>query len=322
MKRVLGSVLTLVSVVTLSGCDQKILDMDPQEVLRKMTVRMLEVETSSFEGEVNLEAGGANEGVDLEIKMKGRSDKSDEDNQKSEVEMEVEGKITGPETEFAGGLKFEMVQMGQEMFFKLESLDLEGEEAVMINQLVSMFLGQWFKIGADMLPLVATGFLESNDEQKALMNEVRKLASETDFFKLEKDHGIEQMGGEETVHFSVRLDRDGAKKFLQLVGMQMGTVIPDADLAQLDVMLDSLTEGIDLWIDTDDFDVMKMQMALVGQFEGEDGDADFDMRVEVEMSDHGEKMQIEEPEGAQDFNPLMMMGGLGGMEGLEGMGEL
>jgi hypothetical protein len=150
-----------------------------------------------------------------------------------------------------------------------------------------------------------SGVAEENMTEQELA--LKNLIKETTFFKDAKYIGEEEMGGVATYHYTAVLDKVALKKFMVDFIVVMGNPeLTEAELKDLDDMLATIELSSEFYVGVDDI----IARGMKGDFtlNSQDGGV-VTLNFSIELSKLNEAVVIEVPEGAKEFDPMMLLGG-------------
>ncbi|MCX6807876.1 MAG: hypothetical protein NTZ80_03735 [Patescibacteria group bacterium] len=308
IKKLLSATLVSCCILTLAGCGDKT-KQDPIEVLSKMTEKVVDLESGVFDASFSIAGNSPESKVDLQFKLTGKEDKSDLAKPAFDINANVKGSVEMKEGKYAGEIGAEIIQKDKSLYFKLNDIKMDGEMAMLVNLMADGYKGKWYEMPTS--TLLGDANMQKLDKQEEMMQAVRDVIAETPLFDLRRDNGIEKINDIDSFHYTVGLNRDGVKQLARKMMELSGEKVYDEEMRDLDAQLDTLNQDIDLWIDIEDYYLMKLSMNVVGS-DPEDEKSSYDVRLTVNMTEHDESIDVEEPEDAATFDPSMLAQGLFG----------
>lgn len=257
----------------------------------------------SFGGEMVAEG----EAVDFDILYSGQQDNTDKAKPKFTMAMDIGISVEEFENQ---SVKGEIRSDGESLFFVLNEISDFGGE--LPTEMVEPFVGQWYSLSltddliGDVSPFSTMSMYDEEnmtDEQKELL----ALYEDTEFFK-----DVEFVKTEDgyDVYTGV-LDKNAAKKFIKKAIEMQGQSLTGAEEEEFYKFMESVDLDIMMYVDVAENALTKATgtMTMTGM-EGIDGDFDFAM----EFMNLGEPVVIEAPADAKEFDPMMIMGAMMGMD--------
>ncbi len=271
-----------------------------QKILNSSMMAMNDVESYSFEGDVNVSfTEGDKEGFSLAMKFDGQADGSDTDNIKSSFNIKPE--ITISEEGGSEDISFDFSvksfgKIGEETaYFKLNDFDL-GMAGMMYGEMIVPYKNKWYFL--DMKELrEESGFpLEENDfDFKKVVEEIKDISKKYEMIKFQKDLGDTEINDIDVYHYQVEIDSEAVFDFyIKVLEISPSEIIENkslkedkspnpADALKIDkeeiiTVLDEVLANIktEIWIGKDDKMIHKMAMS--GKF-----DEEFMERLEEKM---------------------------------------
>jgi len=138
--------------------------------------------------------------------------------------------------------------------------------------------------------------------------QIKELAMKTNFFKDVTYVGEEKIMGENTKKYSAVVNKEGIKTFT-VEAAKLDANIPDpseSDLAEFDAFLETFDLNAELFIGVND----NMMRGINGELTmrpAEGGSAL--INFEFSLGKINEEVVIEAPVGAEEFDPMMLLGG-------------
>lgn len=295
MKKIVASLLLL--SVLISGCN--LFKTSPQEAVNDGMDKLAEVEKMSsklvMSGTVQAPAGEKPSKVTFSVDMSGKTDVSDKASPKFDMKLAVN--ISADE--LGGSGEFLVRSVDKKIFINLAKLDIPGPAGeAMKTQLGSLLNTWWFIPLDDNNPI---GKL--TEDQK----EIQEKFKSTKFFVNAKEDGEEEVVGVKSLRYRVDLDKEALKKFiLDIAHVSGNQLAPTEEQAISDSLKDVEFSGA-VWIG-DDKALHRIRGTLAIQPKQGPSTS---FEIDYSAWDFGKDAAISVPEGAQEFNPLMLFPVLG-----------
>ncbi|MBT4722239.1 hypothetical protein HN958_02750 [Candidatus Falkowbacteria bacterium] len=295
-----GLVFVCVLVLGLSGCIKK----SPEKVVKLMFSKLSEVQSYSLDAEVNLDGKftdvtsmnllGQKKPGSIEINVSGNFDSSKDENMVYDVTADIDLKIDGKDDNINGNVRF----VDDNFFVKLNNVpDAEGTSFDNLK-------GTWYKFDLNALTSMAP---EQSDEDvdKAKLKKMKKLLKDVDFIDIVKNHGVEDVNGHSTYHYTVKINEDEMEDFfVKSYKIMEEEEMGELELTQLQDNLERWSEiDLDVWIGKSDYLLYKINAG--GSMVSIDGT----MKVELtaEIDNYNETVEIEAPSDAKEFSLMDLM---------------
>lgn len=307
-------VLSLLMIPLLSGCFKK--DQEPEltfdEVMRNAKQATMDIEFGGLQVDFSVKGQDAGEKIEGEGQIEFSFDRTD-DSPEQLLRFVGQGEMQSVEGRKGLDIDVSFLEVRgvvqDELYMRLKKLNLpENPNFEVIQPLLQVYLGEWFKIPPQQLPETFQEF----QRQQALLQEERERAKEifvsTKLFNLQQYHGVEKAGKEkkEAYHYSIDLNEEGVKNYQQQVAQVLGQGQLTVEELQQVVVGIKYIQSIEVWIDTQTFRILQGKLTLVGDdlLQGFDGQA-IELTVEVEMEgDFSTPVVLEAPEEHFDLDAL------------------
>ncbi|MBN2306967.1 hypothetical protein JXD20_03200 [Candidatus Peregrinibacteria bacterium] len=321
-------ILMLVSIFLLSACGDKL--EDPETVIHKAKEAVTDI--ASGRVEVSADAEGQNGTDDLlfEGSMNLIFDHEDEENKKMDMHVALSGDMKTAEKQLQGDVDFEFVTTDGEYYVKLNELSSTDESLAPMQPFIDMYKSKWLKIAKDFIPENIRELQEEDEATKLKKEQLEDLFVETALFNVIKEYGIEKINGEKVYHYGIKPNMEGFKDYMVKAAIIDGREMTAQEVEEAVKVLAYIKDA-ELYIDADDYYILKAILVFSGAALNEEADASLEVKVVIEGSDYNKTVTVKAPEGAEDFNPLVLMMGFGGvptvsedaaMEEVEGTEEM
>lgn len=253
--------LTLAVVLVLSACSKKTADTEnPEVVLEKAITQAAKI--YEMKGDVKVAFKEPTSEVEGKVTatMTGKTNNSDYNDVHSELALEIDADITGPnpsDTSATGNVKVaaagKMQMVGDDLYASLTKLDIDGdlEGIEQVKAMLPLFVGPYMD---ETVHLPLGQFMEMAEQANAQMGQkpmdfeaLKKYSAEqlpkdladSKMLKVSKDNGVESiktLGGDsvDAYHYTLQLDADGFETFMKKYNEKI-QVIPEE---QIELMFD------------------------------------------------------------------------------------
>lgn len=291
MKKILAALLVL--GLLLSGCD--LFKKDPVKAVNEGIAKFSQVKkmSSSLDLSGTVQSGTAEKPANLKFSLKatGKTDSSDEKDPKADSAMKVEISIDDQK----GAVDVALKIVGKKIFAKFENLALPGADPKEVGEQFASILSAWWS-----MPITEESSVGKFTKEQ---QDLQELFNTMNFFVSAVEDGEELIQGVETVRYRVEVSKEAVTKFLVDAGRITGNEIkPEEELALGSSLKDMEFSGA-VWVGDDDY-IHRIRGTLALQpKDGPSSSFDFDFSG----WDYDEDVEIVAPEGAKEFNPLMLL---------------
>jgi len=307
-------ILSGVSIITLSACSQAL--EDPEIVMEKAKQVLVEIQSGSVEISADMTGNnGSEENITFDGDVEITFDKTNEENKKLDLHVDVSGDIQVTEKAIEGDLDFNFITLNKQYYVMLNEFNSSDESMKSIEPFINMYLGKWLRIAEDFIPENIRE-LQGQDEAMLLKQEkFKELLLKTELFTVSKEYGVEKLNGESVYHYGIEVNLEGFKDYITKAAVIDGRELTIQEVDEAVAIL-AYIKGAELYIDTDDYYILKAVFNFFGEGINEEG-ANVDVAIVINGGDYDEDVTIEIPEGAEDFNPLNLLMGMGGVPVVE-----
>lgn len=298
------------TIFVLSACGESL--ESPEVVIDKAKQAIVDI--SSGIVDVSVEAEGKNGTDDLlfEGGMELTFDKSDEEDQKFDLHVMLSGNLRAGEKSLDGDFDLNFVTVGKEYYVKLNKLSSSDESLTSMQPFIDLYMGKWLRIAEDFIPEDIRNLQEQDEAIKLKKKQLQDLFVETTLFDVVKEYGVEKLSGEKVYHYGLQPNIDGFKDYMAKAAVIDGRELTMQEIEEAVKVL-SYIKSAELYIDTEDYYVLKSVFLFSGAALSEEADANLEVEIVVEGSKYNESVTVKAPEDAEDFNPLNLIMGLGGV---------
>lgn len=198
--------------------DKKLDRDDPQQIIKSSLEAMNNVNSHSFEGDINIDISSdsdlvdGNDPVNISIvaQFDGQTDQTDPNNIKSSfnVKPEINISIDGGNEQLSVDLS--MMSFGkiteQAVYYRLNDFDL-GAVGLIYGKMIVPYKGNWYFIDMKELQEMNNVSLKENDfDFEKMIEKVMELYQKYEIIKFKKDLGNVEIDGKEAYHYQVKID--------------------------------------------------------------------------------------------------------------------
>lgn len=305
MKKIFA--VLVLAVFFLGSCN--LFKKDPQKVVNDGLGEFSEVKKMQsnlvIKGTVRAPTGEKPEKVQFNLTVKGKSDVSEENSPKADLDFLFEGNMDTVKA--AGRILFRTVE--KNLYVSLSALEMPGENGEALKTQLASLFNKWWS-----LPVTSeNSFSRLTSEQKELQEKLKNAK----FLVNAREEGEDVVRGEPAMRFRVDLDKDALRIFiLELASASDNQLSPEEELAIGESLKDVEFSGL-VWIGSDSA-LHRIQGTLAIQpAQGPSSSFEFD----YEGWDYGKDVAISVPEGAEPFSPLVLLPLMGAFSALPGAGE-
>lgn len=302
------------AIVLMSGCallDKILPAPKPNDVIREMITTMQKVTSAGYDVTANIVEKSTSELNNLEVQADvvatGVSDNTDKTN--PALTLNLTADVTSNDStqgEMKANLIVDLTVVEKEVYFKLSKLVLPAELQTQLDPMISTYQGQWFKMPGNLLPEKVQSKLNQDAQIVAQKDKIEELVRNTDFFNVlsSKTEGNNYV-------YNVKFNPENLKAFLKSAGEITGESINNEDLAIFDINNPNLEYDLTLSIDKSNH--------YLNQFAGNltllnpTNETNLKMTGTVKFNNFNVAPEIVAPAGAQDFNPMALLGVAGMM---------
>ncbi len=307
------------------GCGaQEQPQMTPDEVVKEGVKNLYEVNSGEYEINLKGEAVGAEgmtpQNIDFDVNLEGIFDYSSKILPKYTMRLNGAAIVDGGSEE---SLSLELRLDNENMYVYIS--EVPSLDGALPAEMVELFADQWWSLPIpEEAKAAAQAAMEEADagmerELTAEEKQMKELVENTTFFGNLKFKGTEKVAGVDSYRYSAELDKEALKDFMTSAASMQGQVVSSADIENLNAMLEATYLPVDVWVGVEDLILRKVEGVM--EVTPEDAGT-MDLEFELVLSSLGEDVEIQSPQDAQEFDPMMMFGGMGAMDSMGEMGEM
>jgi hypothetical protein len=292
----------------LNACGDKL--ESPETVMKKAKEAITDVESGRIQVSADAEGQNGEDDLLFEGGMTLAFDAQDEGNKKIALHVMLSGNMRAGEKALSGEFDLDFVTVTREYYLKLNKLSSSDESLASVQSLIDMYQGKWLKIADDFIPEDIRELQEEDEATKLKKEALQELFRETTLFDVVKEYGLEKYNGEKVYHYGIRPSMEGFKDYMVKAAVIDGRELTAQEVEEA-VQVLSYIKNAELYIDADDYYVLKSVLVFAGEALSGETEGNLDVEIVIEGSDYNKAVPVEVPQDAEDFNPLMLMMGLG-----------
>lgn len=300
--------LTLVAAFTLTACGKPL--ESPESVMDKAKQAIVDVQSGQVDVSATVDGNNGSDDLDFGGNVSLTFDKRSEDDQKFNLHVDLSGKMKASEQSLDGDLNFDFITLNQEYYVLLSELSSSDPSVTAIEPFISIYKGKWLRIAEDFIPENIRDLQGQDEALKLKKKQLEDLFVETSLFDVVKEYGVEKLNGNKVHHYGLSVNLAGFKDYMAKAAIIDGRELTQQEIEEAVKVLSYIREA-EVYVDVDHYYILKS----VFRFSGEalQSDANLEVEITVEGSDYNDSVSIEAPENAEDFNPLNLIMGLGGV---------
>lgn len=302
-KILLPVVLTTALVLGLVGCQAK---KTPDQAIQDGLKSLSSVKSLSYDLAVNgdLKDKDAKEGK-FNLGLTGSVDSKDKLDPK--FILKLDGSLNDASSGQAGSAQAEIRLNKEQILFNVMKLDIQG---MPLPQEATSLMNQWWKF--PLPPATKDALLKaaSSTDTQQLTTEQQKLKDlydNTKFFVDPKYVADEAIGGEQSAHYTVTLDKTATLNFFKAVAESQGETVTDEQMKEAQDGFSYLDTQVGVWVGNTSHVVN--QVVVSANVNDTKDSVTGTIFFRMTLSDFDKAVTIDVPADAKDF-PIEMLGGL------------
>jgi len=304
------SLLVVASVFLLSACGDKL--ESPETVMNKAKEAISEIKSGRIEVTADAEGQNGEDDLVFDGGMDLSFDGRDKEDKKMDLHVQLSGDMQAGEKVLSGELDVNFVTVDKKYYVKLNELSSSDESLAQMQPLIDVYKSKWLRIAEDFIPEDLRGLQEEDEAMKLKRKQLEDLFVETTLFDVVKEYGIEKYNGDNAYHYGVKPNIEGFKDYMVKAAIIDGRELTEQEVEEA-VKILSYIKNAELYVDADDYYVLKTVLVFSGEALSEEADANLEVEIVIEGSNYNKPITVKAPEGAEDFNPLNLMMGFGGV---------
>ena len=296
------------SLFALTACGKPM--ESPEVVINKAKEALVNISSGHVEASATAKGNNGTDDLKFDGKMELTFDKSDETKQKADFHAALSGDLKAAEKSLSGEIDLNFVALEKQYYAKLSKLSTSDDSLTQVQPLIDQYKGKWLRIAEDFIPENIRNMQEQDEATKLKQQQMKDLFVKTTLFDVTKEYGVEKLNGRKVYHYGLTVNMDGFKDYMAKAAIIDGRELTTQEIEEAVKVLDYIKDA-ELYIDVDDYYVLKS----VFRFSGEALNQGSNLVVEIDIkgSDFNKSVSVKAPEGAEDFNPLNLVMGLGGV---------
>lgn len=291
MKKLIVSLVLVIFV--LSACTW--FKTDPKKAVNEGLVNFAEVKTMTsslaVKGVTKALPGEKPEKVGFTLNITGQSDNSDKQSAKTDSIWKVDLSIDDQK----GAAELAVKMLDKKIFLNVSKFEIGGETGEALKTQLAPMLNNWWTI-----PVSDENILGKFTEEQSKLKEI---ITQTQFFANATEDGEEEINGMKTIKYRVEIDKQALKKFfLEFASVADNKLTPEEEVAMDESLKEVDFSGV-VWIGDDDI-IHKVKGTITSQ--PKQGPVS-SFEVDYTAWDFDKDISIVTPDGAKDFNPLMLL---------------
>lgn len=305
-----------ISLLALTACGKPM--EAPESVINKAKTAIVDISSGHVVAAATAKGGNGTDGLNFDGKLDLAFDKKDETKQKADLHLTLTGDLKSAEKNLNGELDFNFVTLEKQYYAKLNKLSTSDQSLTQFQPIIDLYKGKWLRIAEDFIPENIRNMQTEDEAAKLKQQKMKDLFVETNLFDVTKEYGVEKLNGRNVYHYGLSVNMDGFKDYMAKAAVIDGRELTTQEIEEAVKILDYIKVA-EIYVDTDDYYVLK----AVFQFSGEalNQGSNLVIQVTVDGSNFNESVTVKAPEGAEEFNPLGLMMGLGGVPATTTEGE-
>lgn len=239
------------AVYFLNPQNEKAKQESSQDIIKSSIEAMKGLKTYNTNGEVNFkydlntdEAGSFR--YDLNVDLSGKTDISDIENAKSEMNMGIKLEIKGD----GGSDDYSLALQGRsfgtkEAYYKIDEMDL-GIMGMILGPQITSLKGKWYLLDVEeMKKMPGYDVEEGLAYENYNVNKLMDIVNKREIFKFKEDMGAANVGGVDTYHYKTSLD--GMALMYLYIDMlkEMSSNYKGSDLKEMQSSLEKMKKDIE-----------------------------------------------------------------------------
>ena len=303
MRKIIASLVVLSLAISVAGCN--LFAKDPQQAVDDGMTNLAGVKKMNsslvMSGTMKGLPGEKPQLVQFSVTAAGKTDTSQETSPIIDLTMSINATMDGQK--MAGDVALRVVD--KKIFAKVVKLEMPGAQGKAITDQLGSVLTTWWS-----LPIgEESSFSDFSKKQK----EFQDVLKSAKFFTNAKEEGKETVQGVATVRYRVDLNKDAVKKFiLDTIRISENQLTPEDENAIGEQLKDVEASGA-VWVGDDDY-ILRVKGTITVQPKVGPSTS---FEIDFTAGDYGKDIAVASPEGAQKFNPIMMIPLLGALSSIE-----
>lgn len=302
--------LVLATLTILVGCGPKN-DKAAQEAVQKAMVNSSKVKSESYDltlkGKVTAAKDSTAQFKELDGSMgfSGVVDMRKKEDPKFTLKIDAKGTVDGGKEQAVGG---EMILVNKSLYFSINKVAVDGIPDL-YKAAVDQFMNKWWSVvlppeSFDKLTASAGDEKDMTPEQK----QIKELMEKTQFFKNVKDKGADKVGSVDAQKYSVELDKEAFKTYLNEVSKITGQATKSEDMAQIDKLMALVEFKGNVWVSKDDQMLRKLEGTVVIAAGTETNNLAMNFQTSYTVDNLNKDVKVDAPAKSEKFDLSKMLG--------------
>jgi hypothetical protein len=306
-------VLAVVSLLTLSACNK---DMEsPKAVMQKAKEAIVDVRSGQVQFTASMQGNNGEGDLVFSGALDLAFDKSDESDAKADLHVDLSGNIQAAEQNLDGDLDFNFITVGNEYYVRVNEFQTNDQSLQPIVPFINLYADKWLRIDEEIIPQNIRELQGQDQAMELKRQQLEGLFIDTELFTVSKEYGVEKLNGRRVYHYGLQVNMDGFRDYVSRAAVIDGRELTMQEVEEAIQVLSYLRDA-ELYIDAENYYILKSVFRFSGEALAEES-ANLDVEIVVEGSDFNKSVRVEAPEDAEDFNPLNLFMGLGGIPTLD-----
>lgn len=290
----------------LTACNEANMEAS-KDVVTHFKESIREIETVDMN--VLMEMSGLDSGdvIDFSLKADARVDRTEGETPKMEMGLKAKGNLKTEGKNLDGDASLKILTIGDQFYFNLGDFNVSDADAAKLKALLSPYQNKWQRLASDFVPENIRELQVKTEETKQKEEALKTLFINTKLFDVTKEYGIEKIGGVNTYHYQIKLNKEGLKTYFKGAAEINGQPMTNEEVDQATDFADTVS-NIEIWIGQDDYYLYKG----VADFSAKDADQNLESNVKLTYmaNSYNKDLTITAPENAAEFNPLALIMGM------------
>ncbi len=289
-------------LLALTACDSFSPE-SSKDVIQKFKQTAKEIKAADFAVEATMAGLDTKDKVNLNVGLVAKFDRREGVDRKLDVKLKMGGSMNAGGKSLKGDLDVAIRVLADNFFFNFATLESDDPSMAPYKELIDGYRGKWLKLPSDFVPESFRQFQKKDEKTVEREGQLKDLFVNTDLFDVNKEFGVESLGGKKVYHYGVKINEAGLREYARKAARVDGKEMSDAEVDQA-VAFAKTVSNIELWIGTGDYYLYKGVATLEsGAEEGRKSE----MEVTFTGNGYNTDPKISEPENAESFNPISLM---------------
>lgn len=294
------------SVLALTACGKPM--ESPETVMQKAKEAIVDITSGKVMATATAKGSNGTDDLKFDGGMQLTFDKKDELKKMFDLHVSLSGDLKAQDKNLSGELDLNFIALEKEYFAKLNKLASSDESMTAIQPVLDQYKGKWLRIAEDFIPENIREVQAEDEATKLKRQQLEDLFVRTTLFDVTKEYGVEKLNGRSVYHYGLTVNMDGFKDYMAKAAIIDGRELTTQEIEEAVKVLTYIKDA-QLYIDTEDYYILKSTFRFSG--EALNQDSTLEVELDIDGSDFNQSVTVKAPEGAEEFNPLNLMMGLG-----------